>query len=242
MEKLAGKTAIVTGGSRGYGAGIAARLKEAGAEVWITGRDEVALRDTADNLGVHWVRADVVSTEDWDRVFAQVMARSDRLDILVNNAGAGIRIAPVIEQSDEELLTSVAVNLSGAMLGCRRAAAIMKEQGDGVIINVSSVCAHHAWPGFAAYSAAKAGMVLFSRCLYTELRPFGVRVTSLIPSWGATNFAAAAGLPPRDPETVRRCIQPDELGDVVVHICSLPPHLVVEEMTIWPLVQEVEPL
>ena len=90
--------------------------------------------------------------------------------------------------------------------------------------------------------ADRAGMVQFARCLYTELRRDGVRVTTVIPSWGATEFAAAAGLPERQPELRAQCIQPRELGDLVVSICELPPHLEIQDVTLWPLVQPVEPL
>ncbi len=241
-SSLAGQVAIITGGSKGYGTGIAEALKAAGADVWITARDEAVLRATAERLGVKWVRADVCRGADWDRVFEQAVGADGRLDILVNNAGAGVSIAPTDRQTDADIEQSIAVNLTGAMLGCRRAATVMKRRQSGTIINVSSVCSRQAWPGFAIYSAAKAGLDQFSKCLYTELRASGVRVTSLIPSWGATEFGAAAKLPARSAEDNARCIQPRELGDLVVTICSLPPHLEIQDLTVWPLIQEVIPL
>jgi NADP-dependent 3-hydroxy acid dehydrogenase YdfG len=81
-----------------------------------------------------------------------------------------------------------------------------------------------------------------SNCLYTELRPHGVRVTTLIPSWGATEFLTAADLPDLNPEVKDKCIQPRDLGDIVVTICELPRHLEMQDVAIWPLVQKVEPL
>ena len=132
---LNGRTAIVTGGSKGYGAGIAEVLKERGAKVWITGRDEASLSATAKRLGVRSVRAEVTSPEDWDRLFEEVLGESKSLDILVNNAGAGGRIAPVSEMTDGDILQSIAVNLTGALLGCRRAAKVMGTQRSGTIIN-----------------------------------------------------------------------------------------------------------
>ncbi|MCK5381111.1 MAG: SDR family NAD(P)-dependent oxidoreductase, partial [Candidatus Latescibacteria bacterium] len=118
---LNGRTAIVTGGSKGYGAGIAEALKERGAKVWITGRDEKSLCATAKRLDVRCVRAEVTSSEDWDRLFEEVLGEAKSLDILVNNAGAGGRIAPVSEMSDEDIIRGIAVNLTGPLLGCRRA-------------------------------------------------------------------------------------------------------------------------
>ena len=238
-------TAIVTGGSRGYGAGIAEALKQRGADVWITGRDAVALNATAARLGVQACCADVTRGADWDRLVSTVMAARGRIDILVNNAGAGIRIAPLAAQSDADIETAIAVNLTGVLLGCRRVAAVMMQQKAGTIVNISSVCALHAWPGWSVYTAAKAGLNKFSRGLYTEMRPYGVRVTALTPSWGATEFAAAAelkGSPTQDPEIRGKCIQPLELGEVIVQLCSMPDHLAVPDLVLQPLVQDISPM
>jgi NAD(P)-dependent dehydrogenase (short-subunit alcohol dehydrogenase family) len=234
--------AIVTGGSRGYGAGIAAVLVERGARVWITGRDEAALRKAEKKTGAKAIKADVTSPEDWDKVFDIVAGRDKRLDILINNAGAGINIAPTMKQSDAEIAASIAVNLTGAIYGCRRAAKLMVPRKSGTIINVLSVCATQAWPGFGPYSAAKAGLMQFTKCLYTELRPHGVRATSVIPSWGNTEFSRALGRPPLPAKTAAKITQPRDLGELIAFICELPPHLAIQDVTLWPLIQEVEPL
>ncbi len=240
--RLDGAVAVVTGASRGYGAGIAGALAGAGARVWVTGRSAADLADTAGRTGSRPVVADVTKGEDWDRLLGEVMASAGRLDILVNNAGAGLRIAPAGDLTDEEIEASLALNLTGAILGCRRAAAIMTRQKSGTIVNISSTCAVEAWPSWSVYSAAKAGMLQFTRCLYTELRPAGARATCLMPSWGATDFLRASHLPDFDPQTAARCIQPADIGTVVVDICLLPPHLTVQEMILLPLVQQIEPL
>lgn len=145
---LTNQTALVTGGAKGYGAGIAQRLREAGACVWITGRDEAALQATAARLGVDWLKADVTSPADWDCVVKTVLDATGRFDLLVNNAGGGVRISPVAEQTDESIAASVALNLLGPLYGLRRVAPVMQAQGSGTIINISSVCARHAWPGW----------------------------------------------------------------------------------------------
>lgn len=235
-------TVVVTGGGRGYGAGIAAAFAAAGSRVWITGRDAGPLRATAARIGATPFVADVADGPAWDRLLADVLAETGRLDVLVNNAGAGVRIGPVAGQTDDELLRSIATNLGGAMLGCRRAAAVMQRQGDGLIVNIGSACSVHAWAGWAAYSAAKAGLLMFTRCLLAELRPHGVRVTSVLPSWGQTDFTAGAGLPPRDPEILGRCISPADLGRLVLETARLPAHLVTEEIRLWPMVQPIAQL
>lgn len=239
---LSSCTAIVTGGAKGYGRGITEVLREKGANVWITGRDAQALEETAQELGAHAFPADVRDPDAWERLAAEVTQATGRLDILINNAGWGVRIAPVVELTPEEIQACVGVNLLGAIYGCRVAARIMKEQKSGTIINVNSVCCREAWPGFGIYSAAKAGLEMLSKCLYTELREYKVRVTSFIPSWGATGFGAAVNLPPQAPELVAQCIQPRELGELIATVCELPPHLEIQDLTLWPLIQEVVPL
>jgi len=233
MSSLVNQTVIVTGGSRGYGAGIASAFVKAGGRVWITGRNEAKLNEAARRIGAIPFVADVVDGAAWDRLLGEV----GPLDVLINNAGEGVNIGPASEQTDEAIARSIASNLTGAVLGCRRAAAIMQKQGSGLIVNIGSACSTHAWPGWSVYSAAKAGLLQFTRCLLTELRPHGVRVTSVLPSWGQTDFTEAANLPPRDPDVLARCISPADLGQLIIQTAQLPAHLVTEEIKLWPMVQ-----
>jgi NAD(P)-dependent dehydrogenase (short-subunit alcohol dehydrogenase family) len=126
QSKVKDAVAIITGGSKGYGAGIAEVLKENGANVWITGRDRNALESTAERLGVNCVAADVTRPADWDRVFEEVLGDAGRLDILVNNAGGGGRVAPMTHLTDESISDIIAVNLTGHLFGSRRAAEVMQ--------------------------------------------------------------------------------------------------------------------
>ena len=237
---MKGKKAVVTGGGSGYGKGIAAALAAAGADVWITGRNRAKLEAAAQETGARAIVADVTSGADWDRVFAEVGA----VDLLVNNAGAGGRIVPVAEQDDADIAAVVAANLTGAMMGAARAARLMSARKTGMIVNISSVCAIHAWPGWSVYTAAKAGLLSFSRALHTELRPFGVRVVCVIPSWGQTDFNRAAGISgaSEDPALAKDCISPSELGKVVADLVALPDHLTVPELVLQPMIQEIVPM
>lgn len=239
---FSGRVAIVTGGSQGFGAGIAEAFRTQGAEVWITGRRAEPLAATAKRLGCHPFCGDVANPDDWDQLVERVVERHGRIDFLINNAGAGVQIAPLVEQSVASIEQSIAINLTGAILGCRRVAPLLQAQGSGTIVNISSVCATHAWPGWSVYSASKAGLVQFARCLDTELRSHGVRVTTVIPSWGATEFNPASQLAEFSAGTAAKCIQPQDLGALVAQICALPAHLIVQELTLWPQVQEVVPL
>ncbi|QYY35656.1 SDR family oxidoreductase [Ruficoccus sp. ZRK36] len=238
-------TVIVTGGSGGFGAGIAGALSQAGHHVYITGRNHDKLLQVANATGATSVVADVTSPADWDCVIDTVMTERGCIDVLVNNAGAGGRIAPVDEQTDEEIIETINLNLTAVLLGCRRVGKIMKSQHSGYVINVSSICAQYSWSGWSVYSAAKAGVERLSKGLYAELRESGVRVTTLTPSWGATEFGEAssiAGHPTLDPEVRRQCIQPDDMGRLVLHLVSTPSHLNQLELTVLPTVQDISPL
>ena len=237
---LKDKKAVVTGGGSGYGAGIAAALVAAGAKVWITGRDAAKLERTAAAIGATPIVADVTRGEDWDRVFAAV----GEVDVLVNNAGAAIRIAETADQPDADIAAAIAVNLTGAIMGAARAAKGMRTRGRGAIVNISSVCAQHAWPGWSVYTAAKAGLLKFSHALHTELRPHGVKVTCVIPSWGRTGFNRAAEISgaSEDAALAKKCIAPEELGAIVRDILAQPDHLTVPEVTVQPMVQDICPM
>lgn len=231
---------LVTGGSDGYGRGIAAVLKKAGAEVWITGRNVEKLETAAEELGVRTIQADASSGADWDRV----MRETGELDVLVNNAGFGGKIVPVAEQTDEDIIRTIGTNLTGVVLGCRRAGAMMAKRKRGIIINISSVCALYAWPAWSVYTAAKAGVAKFSHGLYTELRPHGVRVSCVTPSWGQTGFNHAANISgaSENPELAAKCIAPEELGNIVRSIIEQPDHLAVPDITVQPVIQDISPM
>ena len=238
--ELKGIKAIVTGGSSGFGKGIAEALSTAGAKVWITGRNREKLVAAADEIGARAFVADASDGGDWDRLLAEV----GDVDVLVNNAGFGGKIAPLTEQDDAGIAAVIATNLTGAILGASRAAKIMAKRRRGVIVNISSVCALHAWPGWSVYTAAKAGLLKFSHALHTEMRPYGVRVSCLIPSWGQTDFNRAAGIPEAsdDLTPAKDYISPSQLGKIVADLVALPDHLTVPELVVQPMVQEIIPM
>lgn len=234
---IQGKTIVITGGATGYGYGDAKALKAAGGKVWIVGRRLERLTKAAEELEVQFIQGDITSGKDWDHIMEEV----GEVDILINNAGSAVKIEPLLSFSDEEIFRSINNNLTGAILGCRRVAAQMVERKSGLIINVTSICSHYGWPGFACYTAAKAGLDMFSRALYTELRPHNVRVTVLTPSWGATEFGIAVKLPPTEKELAAKIMSPDQMGELVRYICNFPEHLEIPEIMVQPLTQEIIP-
>ena len=208
--------------------------------MWITGRNREKLEAAAREIGAQVIVADVTSGADWDRVFETI----GTVDILVNNAGAGGRIAPLAEQDDADIAAVVAANLTGAMMGAARAAKAMSVRKSGLIVNISSVCAIHAWPGWSVYTAAKAGLLKFSHALHTEMRPNGVKVTCVIPSWGQTDFNRTAGIAgaSEDPSLAAKCMSPEQMGELVLGLVRLPAELTVPEVTIQPMVQDIVPM
>ena len=160
MAKLTGKVALVTGGNKGIGKGIAHGLAAEGASLVITARGVADLRRTADELSVTpllAVPADVTDETQVQELFRQALARFGRLDVLVNNAGA-FDGGPIDELTLETWEKVMAVNLRGPFLCTREAVRIMKRQGGGRIINIGSISAQRVRPNSAPYSTSKHGL------------------------------------------------------------------------------------
>ena len=129
------------------------------------------------------------------------------------------------------------MNLSSVIYGAKTFAPLLLERKQGTIINISSVVAKEAWPGWSAYAASKWGVLGYSKGLYTELQPHGVRVTCVIPARASTGFQRNAGIG----EVVNK-LQARDVAQTVFDICKLPAHVVVEEVTVWGIDQIVVPL
>ena len=146
-------------------------------------------------------------------------------------------IRPIDTQSKEEIDAALSLNLASVIYASSVMAPVFKAQKSGTIINVSSVCATHCWPEWSVYAAAKAGVRNFSKSLYTELQPYGVRVSCIIPAAAATGFHKAAHM-----DSIKAALQPEDIADTAVYIASLPDRAVVEEVTVWGVDQVVSPL
>lgn len=186
------RVVVVTGGTRGIGAGITAAFRDAGAEVVICGRTKPD--QVPDN--VSFVQADVREPDQAAAVIEAAISRHGRLDVLVNNAG-GSPGADAATVSPRFVQKIVALNLLAPFYLSQRANAVMQAQDDGgVIVNIGSVAARHAEPGTAAYAAAKAGLLQLTRALALEWAP-KVRVNhitaGLVRTERATEFYGANG-------------------------------------------------
>ena len=203
-DSLAGRAVIVTGGSRGIGAAIAASLAEHGASVIVSGRDADRLQSavkTMEGLAgrVIGIAADAAKREDADRLVETARKEFGRLDVVVNNAGI-TRDALLVRMKDEDWDGVMDVNLRGPFLMTRAAAKVMMRQRSGRIVNVSSTAGAMGNPGQANYSAAKAGLVGFTKSAARELAHWSILVNAVAPGLIETDMAAAI------PETARQAL------------------------------------
>lgn len=164
---LKDQVVLITGGSQGYGKAAAKAFVQAGATVVIAARGEEKLQQAQRETGsAGYISMDVTRPDDWENKALPVIERRyGRLDMLINNAGGGVAIAELTNQTPEQINTSIALNLNSVIYGSRTFAPMMKRQKSGTIINVASVCAKHAWPGWSVYAAAKWGVLGFSKPL-----------------------------------------------------------------------------
>jgi NAD(P)-dependent dehydrogenase (short-subunit alcohol dehydrogenase family) len=227
------KVVIITGGSSGFGMQAARILLEMNARVVITGRDQQRLDRAAEELAsadLLAVRADAVQTADWHALIQATLDRFGCVDVLVNNHGAGVRITDVENLEDAEIQSILDINLASVIKGCREVVKVMKPRGSGQIVNVSSGCAHYSWGQWATYTAAKAGLVAFTRCLHKEMCQWGGKASSFVPGAARTGFCDAAGI-----DTDWQDGYPDayDFARTLVHCIDIPENCVIDEAIIW---------
>lgn len=193
-ELLTGNVALVTGASRGIGAGIALELARAGADVAVTARDRERLEDVASAVRATGRRClpvaqDITNVDSHEVVVSEVIASLDRIDILVNNAGVNIP-RPAIEVTEDQWDSILDTNLKGAFFGAQAVARRMIPQGSGVIVNVTSAAGLIAVEDRAAYCSSKAGLVMLTKQLALEWARHGIRVNAVAPTFVETELSA----------------------------------------------------
>lgn len=196
MDDLKGKTAIVTGASRGIGAATARELAGLGVNVVLVARSEGEIAGIADEINKSGgkaaaVAADVARYEDVQSAVDTAVERFGRLDILVNNAGLIEPIAHLAESDPAAWDLVVDANLKGVYHGLRAALPVMVGQGAGVVVNISSGAATSAMEGWSHYCATKAAVLSLTRCADKEVGDKGVRIVGLSPGTVATHMQVA---------------------------------------------------
>lgn len=193
---LTGKTALVTGSSKGVGKGIALKLAALGCDVAVhCHSDADGARRTVESVRAAGrrgltVRADVGRSEQVRDMFQQVLDRFPRLDILVNNAGTQVW-SPLLDLAEEDWDRVIDTNLKGCFLCTQLAGRHMREHGGGRIINIGSGCNKVAFPNLVSYTASKGGMEQLTKVAAAELGPYGITVNCVAP--GAILIERTAG-------------------------------------------------
>ncbi|MDF0600707.1 SDR family NAD(P)-dependent oxidoreductase [Psychromarinibacter sp. C21-152] len=198
---LSGKTALITGASRGIGAAAALAFAEAGARVALLARDEAAISELAGRIGPAALAIPCDVSRYWE-VETAVKATADKLgglDVLVNNAGVIEPIAQMALSDPEGWAHAIDVNLKGVYHGMRAALPVMLAAGGGTVLTVSSGAAHRPLEGWSHYCSAKAGAAMLTSCLHAEYADRGIRAMGLSPGTVATQMQReikASGLNP----------------------------------------------
>jgi NADP-dependent 3-hydroxy acid dehydrogenase YdfG len=225
---------IVTGASQGIGRGIATRLAAAGHDVGLLARSEARLQDlqqrlTSEGRSAPYVACDLQDSDAVAPAIATLIDRLGGIDALINNAGLVIR-RDVFSLTLDEWHAMVNTNINGLFYATRAVLAPMRAQGQGHIINVSSISGKVPLPGGSGYAATKFACTGFSQSLFQELRDYGIKVTTIYP--GSVDSASHRHDPDADHGWK---VQPEEVGQACLDVLNTRPGNCVSELEIRPL-------
>ena len=228
---LSSRVFVVTGGSRGIGLEIVRRLvRDEQAKVALCARKQegldaaVAALDAGDNLLA--LPAHIAREEDVANLFDRTLKAFGRVDALINNVGMNLLTASTADADPATWQKIIDSNLNGTYLCSRAAAQIMKKQGQGKIVSISSIAARRAAPGMGIYSVAKAGIESLTRVLASELAPDNIQVNAVAPSMVKTGFSMPFWSNPEVHEEIVRGIplgrlaEPADIVEPVLFLCS----------------------
>ena len=244
-ESLKGKVAVITGVGSGFGKATAELFAKVDqVNLILIDLNQQALEATAkvckeSGSKVVALASDVTKPETFERALKEALDNFGKVDFLINYAGGALKVAPIEEMDDEINRRIIDLNLTSAIMSCRTFTPQFKKQGSGKIINVSSACDRRSWPGWSVYSAAKAGINAFTKCLYTELRPHGIAVTLLVPGGSNTGFQTAADGVKKFEWDEDLAVRPEHFADMVYQTCALTKGGCVSEMLVYGLAQDV---
>ncbi len=229
------KVAIVTGGTKGIGRGIADALVREGVNVCISARSRSEIDRTVGELlaldkgvRVAGIVADVRNYAQVKSLFELTAIEFGGLDILVNNAGMGM-FQTVAATTPEDFRAVLETNLFGVFYCCHEAIPLMKQRGDGYIINISSLAGTNAHPKMAAYNASKFGLNGFSEALMQEVRHDGIKVSYIMPGSVNTEFGGDTPTPDQDWQ-----LQPEDIARVVIDLLHHDDRALVSRVEIRP--------
>ena len=228
---LAGRVALVTGGSRGIGRSISLALADAGARVAVCSRKPPACAAVVAEIEERGGEAmaapgNAGSAEDATRIVAEVMERWGRLDVLVNNAATNPEFGPLLSNSQAGVDKTFAVNLMGPLNFTREAVRVWMGEHGGSVVNLASIAGLAPDPGMGAYAASKAAVISTTRSLARDLGPAGIRVNAVAPGVVRTDFARVLVETPEildrilERSALGRVAEPDEIAGPVLWLAS----------------------
>ena len=233
MASLSGRTAVVTGASRGIGAGIAEALARQGVRVALVARTESRLKEIAARIGNSVpIVCDVADPKSVERATTRIAAELNGApDILVNNAGI-FRVAVVEETTAESFIETIDTNLVGPFLFVRAFLGGMKKRQSGHIITIGSIADRTIFTGNAAYSATKFGLRAIHEALRAELRGSGVRTSLISPAATDTDIwnDVAVTDPVANPHSKRPMLDPGDVVEAVMFALTQPERVNVDEL------------
>ena len=237
MEQLAGKVAVVTGGTRGIGRAIAERLLCEGASVAICGRAKESTGRAAqemESIGSGRIlghAADITRFDQVQKFFRAVDSAFGGMDILVNNAGEGV-FRKVAEMTVEDWRRNIDLNLTGVFYCSHEALPRLMQRGGGTIVNISSLAGKNAFSGGAGYNASKFGLNGFSEAMMLDHRYDRIRVSYIMP--GSVDTAFGSGLEGRRTENTSWMIAPEDVAEVVLMVLKVPERTMVSRVEMRP--------
>ena len=234
-QALAGKTIFITGAASGLGAALGEVLARSGANIVVADINHAPAAQVAGRLRELGARAypiglDVADPASVEQAIADAIENFGRLDVLINNAGTD-KTLPIDELTPAQWLRVIDTNLNGPFLLARSAAAHMRANGGGHIINVASTAAKRAWPNASAYHASKWGLLGLSHALHAELRPYNIKVTAVIAGGMRTPFLLDR-FPDIDIDTLQ---DPLNVAQAIRSVLLMPEGSVIAEVTVLPL-------
>jgi NAD(P)-dependent dehydrogenase (short-subunit alcohol dehydrogenase family) len=231
--KLTGKTALITGGSKGIGLGVAESLIEQGMKVAVTSRSQAAADEAAASLNkikpdsAIGIEADVRSLEAQKNSVQAVLDKWGQLDVLVANAGLG-NFASIEDMTPKQWNDVIDINLTGVFNSVKASIPALKET-EGYIITIASLAGTNFFANGAAYNASKFGLVGFTQAIMLDLRHQGIKVSTIMPGSVATYFN---GHIPSDADAWK--IQPEDLGQMTVDLLKMHPRTLPSKVEVRP--------
>lgn len=228
METLKDKVIYITGGTKGIGLGIAREALKHGMKVAISARNVNAIDLSfiqSEDLLV--LQADVRNAEDEEKAIARITSKWGTLDVLVANAGVG-HFAPIDQMTSEQWNATIDTNLTGVFNSVKAAIPSLKKSA-GYIITIASLAGTNFFVNGGAYNASKFGLVGFSQAIMLDLRPYKIKVTTIMPGSVATFFNDHI---PNEKDAWK--IQPDDIGQMVIDLLKMNPRTLPSKIEVRP--------